>query len=150
MTVDLTPLLQAAMSLAVLVLGTVGTWALTRLGQKLGIQTTQAQQQQIETVINKAVQAGAVLAEDAARTHGWDHPVVKSQILASAIQYAADRFPDTLKQAGIDPSNAADAAQLRSAIARALPAAVTPVASSPATTNGPEPVMVEPTAAAAA
>lgn len=137
MTVDLAPLVQVTVSLAALGLSTVGMWALMRLARKLGIQTTQAQQQQVEIAINKAVQAGAVYAESAAEQHGWAHPQVKSMIVGQAINYAVARFPDTLKAAGIDPSDPADAEKLRGAIQRALPAAVTPVAASPATTNGP-------------
>jgi len=107
------------------------------LAQKLGVQTTQAQQNQFESVINKAVQAGAVYAESAAEQHGWAHPQVKSMIVGEALRYAVQRFPDALKAAGRDPTDPVDAEKLTTAIKRALPAAVTPVAASPATTNGP-------------
>lgn len=143
MTVDLSPIIQAAVGFAALAIGTLGGWALQRIAVKLGIQISAERRQQFDQAIMKSAQAGAVAAEDMARVRGWDHPEVRNEMVAQGLQYLETRFVETLKDSGIDPTNPANAERIRGAIERAMPVAAAPVAASPITTSGPvEPATV--------
>lgn len=137
MTVDLAPLVQAAVGIAALAVATFGSWALQRLATRLGIQLSAERQARLDDAMTKAAQAGAVAAENLASTRGWDHPEVRNQMIGQGLQYLVARFPDALKQCGLDPADPADAARIRGAIERVLPVAAAPIAASPITTSGP-------------
>lgn len=137
MSIDLTPLVQAAVSLAVIPIGAVGSWALARLGQRFGIQISDAQRDRLELAIEKSVQAGGMMLEQTAAAQGWEHPEFRSQVIETGLGYLVQHFPEALQRCGLDPANTADAAKLRDALTRAFPIAIAPVAASPATTNGP-------------
>src|SRR6185437_2486004 len=110
-----------------------GTWAVGRLAQRFGVQLTASRAGLVRDLAIKAAEAGAVAAENLAASRGWDHPDVRSAALNGALQFVAAHGDAELKSAGLDPKNAIDAARVSAQITALLPAAIAPVAASPAT-----------------
>lgn len=138
MTVDLSPMISAALALCALTLTTVGTWAIGRLAAKLGIEANSAAVKGFDDALNKSVQAGAGFAQAEIAAKGYDHPDVKSAIVAFGAQYAVEKFAPALKAVGLDPANpAATSAYLTAELNRVFPLAMTPVAASPTTPPAP-------------
>lgn len=140
MTVDLSPVIGAVISLCALAITTLGGWALARLAQKLGVQANNAAVAAFDDAINKSVQAGAAELQHLIEAKGWSHPETKNAIVAWAAPYAIDKFKDALKGVGLDPGNRALTEDtIRAALNRAFPTAIAPVAASPVTPPLPSP-----------
>ena len=92
-----------------------------------------------------AVNSSALITEK-----GWDHIDVHNQVVGLALNSIVGRFPDVLKGVGLSPdlSDPKNVETITNALKRAMPAAFTAAANSPATPpapNGPAapvPVMV--------
>lgn len=135
MQIDISPLITDAVELGALAMTVVGTWALQRLAQRLGVQLSAARAQLVDATLTKAIGAGAAAAEQLAAAKGWDHPDVKNATLAGALQFLDDHAAAALKTVGLDP--VADKTQIAAHLNALLPAAMAPIAASPATTSGP-------------
>ena len=138
MTVDLSPLLSSLVQVGALALMALGGVAIQRLSTKLGLDAHAALTKQLDDALNKSIAAGAMDATSLIKARGWDHPDVKSAVLASAAAYLMAMWPGLLKSAGIDLGNPAYAqAKIAALLTRAFPAAMTPIAASPATPPAP-------------
>jgi len=138
MPIDISPVVNAGILLAMAAVSAYGVPLLRKAGEKAGIDLSVAKQQALQQALDKACQAGAVAMESEAAQKGWDHIDVRNGATSVALSYLVQRFPDTLKLAGVEDVNAPGAlASLRQAIQRTLPTAMAPIAASPATTNGP-------------
>lgn len=135
MTVDLSPVVNAALGLGGLGLSAFGMWALRMVAQRMGVQIDAGQQQALNIALVKAISFGATTAESMAAAKGWTSPDVKSTVAAAALQFLSDHASGALKQAGLDP--VADQATIAAHIEALLPTAMMGVVSSPLTTNGP-------------
>lgn len=104
--------LAAAFSVPV---GGLLTGWLLRLFKSAGLDATKQMSDQLNAVLvnglNDAARNGALLSS------GKLNVTVKDPIVASAIQYALDRQPDTLKALGLDPTDGATVNVLRAKIA---------------------------------
>lgn len=120
----------AAAAFSVPVGGLLTLW-LTRLFKSAGLEVTKQMSDQLNTVLvnglNDAATNGAKL------TSGKINLAIKDPIIASAIQYAIDRKPDTLKALGLDPNDGETVKVLRARIATLAqdPAVPTPAAVAP-------------------
>lgn len=133
MTVDLQPLITSLVGLAALAITTIGTLAVKRIADYVGIKISDQKMKLLDSVLSKAVASGAMQANDIIAAKGWDHPEVHNAVIAKAMNYAIEKFPDALTMAGLDPTDPATAGHLESALQRILPTAIAPVAASPAT-----------------
>lgn len=134
-TVDLTPIIQALLSLAALVITILGTMVVNRIATWVGIQSNSAALAQFDAVLTKAVQSAASDADNLIRAKGWDHPDVKSAIVAAGAGIAIAKFTPALISMGLDPSdpNGATTQYLKEELSRIFPTAMAPVAASPVT-----------------
>jgi len=100
-TIDLTPLLQAVVSLAVVLLTALGGWALKHLTDKLGLDKDSKVRQNIYDVFEK----GLAYAAQKAVEKGQDFTKieVKNQMIAEAAQYVIPKIPDGLAYFNITP-----------------------------------------------
>lgn len=137
MTVDLSPLIQAAISLGVVALSTVGTWAIARLAQKLGVEKNSAAMANMTSAAMHGISFAAMTLQTLITAKGWAHPDVQNQLVAAGAQYVADKFPDVLKQAGIDPTTPAGQQAIADLVMRTLPAGTAAAAASPTTPAAP-------------
>lgn len=107
---------------------------------KIGIEASAADQAKLEAEAKAALTVGAVKAGDMIADRGWDHVDVHNAVLADALRYFLERFPDRstaiAAQAGVDapstPSLAKDAAVTETLMAR-LPDAMSEASVSPST-----------------
>lgn len=139
MTVDLSPIESAAISLAAVALSTFGTWALYRLADLFHISRQNVAIQGFDNALVKSVQAGAGAVNDEIKAKGWDHVDVKSSIVALAAPYAMAKFAPALKSIGLDPADPGGATTryLTDELNRIFPTAMIPVAQSPVTPPSP-------------
>jgi hypothetical protein len=131
--VDLTPITSAIMQIVAALLLAFGTWAIQRLGQWVGLKNDSAITAAFDSALQKAVTFGLQQSHELIKQNGWDHVSVHDATLASAGTYIASRFPDTLKNAGLDPTAADFDKKVKDALDRAFPHAVAVAAASPAT-----------------
>lgn len=131
--IDLSPILTPVLTVVGIALASVATWAIGRLGQKLGIQANGAAMQNLDSAATKAVQAAVMATQDQIRAKSWDHPDVQNALVAYGAQYLVTQFAGTLAQSGIDPSTSAGSAAIANIVTRALPAGVAVAAASPVT-----------------
>jgi hypothetical protein len=102
--------------------------------KKLNIQLTDAQKAELEDVAAKSVTAGIVKSQDLIREKGWDHADVKNVVVAHAIDYAIQKFPDAMARSGIDADKPVQSAEkLADLMERKFPEAATAAAASPVT-----------------
>lgn len=140
MTVDLTPLFQGVIAVAASAIGVFGSIALRQVAAKWHIDVTQAQNDNFDDALNKAITAAAMAAQKEIAAKGYDHVDVKNTVLSGALSYVAAKFPDALAGAGLSSNigDARNAAAITAALTRAYPAAMTVVAASPATPPTPQ------------
>lgn len=113
---------------------------LWKLAAKFGIEATAADQAKMNDETKAALTVGTVKATDLIAARGWDHADVHNQVLADALKFFLERFPDRATaiatQAGAaspaEPSVAKDQAVTETLMAR-LPDAMSQAAASPAT-----------------
>jgi hypothetical protein len=120
----------AAAAFSVPVGGLLTLW-LTRLFKSAGLEVTKQMSDQLNTVLVNGLNDAA--ANGAKLTSGKINLAIKDPIIASAIQYAIDRKPDTLKALGLDPNDGETVKVLRARIATLAqdPAVPTPAAVAP-------------------
>lgn len=134
MSVDVTPVTNALMQLAAAVVLAVGTWAVSRFVQWLGLKNAAQATANLDDVLQKGVTYGLQQSLDLIKQKGWDHVDVRNQVLDTALPYVISRFPDTLAAVGLDPNNTQDLTdKVRGALDRAFPHAAAVAAASPAT-----------------
>lgn len=133
LTPILTPILQAVGIAAGAVITAFVSWALSKWGSKMSAQAKAQISSNVDDLAMKSISAGVMASQLEIKQHGWDHPVVQNKIVAEGAKYAIDKFSDTLKQAGVDPSTPTGAQAVHDIINRALPAGVAAVAGSPTT-----------------
>ncbi len=132
--IDLAPVTGALMQLFAAAIMGVGTWAVTRLVQWLGLKNAAQATAAFDDVLQKAVTYGLQQTQSLISRNGWDHIEVRNQALAHAAPYLIQRFPDTLRAVGVDLSDSAGtAAAVTGALDRAFPHAAARAAASPAT-----------------
>jgi hypothetical protein len=134
MPVDLTPIANVLLQLAGAAILGLGTWAISRLLQLLGLKTSAQAAANLDDALGKAVTYGLQQSQELIRQKGWDHVDVRNATLAAAAPYLIKRFPDTLKAVGVDFSNEkAVTDTVIGALDRAFPHAAARAAASPAT-----------------
>lgn len=139
MSVDLSQIETTVVSLAATALGIVGTWAVSRLAQRFGLQVNQAQKAMFDQALSDSLTYGVTQADATIKAKGWDHVDSKNAIIDAGLSYVVAKFPDALKAVGLssnlnDPANAA---AITSALTRMLPIATTTAAASPTTPPSP-------------
>jgi hypothetical protein len=118
------------------------------LVQWMGLKLTADQANALDTVASNALDWAISHASDEIATKGWDHPAVKSSILAAALTYAQDNAAGGLKRAGIDTSTRlASAEALAPVLQRSFADAMGRAAASPATPPAGVAVMPAPVSA---
>lgn len=138
MTIDLSPVVGATLSLCAVALTTFGTWAIARLARKLGIQANNAAVVAFDDALARSVHAGASALQQTIAAKGYDHPETKNAILAFAAPYAIDKFAPALKGIGLDPADPFTTGNyLREELDRIFPTAMTAIAASPVTPPSP-------------
>ncbi len=137
--VDLSPLVNYAVAFGAGLLSIAGSAALGFLAQKFHVQVSEAQTAQWDGALNKALSYGGMQAQALIKAHGYDHVEVQNAIIAQALTYMVNKFPQALKSQGIsaDLSKNDTLVKVEDALKRALPGAMTAFAASPATPNQP-------------
>jgi hypothetical protein len=135
MQVDLSPIIQPLIYLAGGVLFILAGAILVRLQKWAGVKLTAEQTAQFDDALNKSITFGATKAIGEIKAHGWDSPMVKDQVLATAAQNVVEKFPGALKAVGLTPTlnEPGNAQNIADALERAFPAAMKQAAESPAT-----------------
>ena len=134
-TVDLSPLIQAVIPIAVSGLSIAGTAALGFLAQKFHVQVKQDQVDNLDKALEKALTYGAMQLQDTIAKNGYDNVATQDQIVGLALTYAVDKFPSTLRSAGLSTNIGSfqNEERLREVLKRAIPNAMTKFEASPAT-----------------
>ena len=102
--VDITPITSAIMQLvATLILG-IGTWAISRLIQWLGLKNAAQATANLDDALQKGVTFGLQQTQELIKQKGWDNIEVHDEALGKALPYVMSRFPGALKAAGLDMS----------------------------------------------
>lgn len=135
MNVDLSSVIQAVLGLCAVAISIFGGIALNALAARFKMQISASQTAAYDSALTKALTFGATAVDGTIRAKGWDHVDTKSAVVGSALTYLVAQFPDALKGVGLttnadDPANAA---KIKSALQRALPAAMLAAAASPST-----------------
>jgi len=91
----------------------------------------------IDGAADKAINFGVMKAQEKIRAEGWDSVSVQNQVAATAVSYVADKFPEALKSAGIDPTTPDGAQKIEDIVTRSLPASMAAAAASPTTPQAP-------------
>ena len=131
---DITPITQALTQIAAAAILALGTWAVGRAIQWLGLKNSAQATAAVDGALEKAVTYGLQQVQAQIATNGWDHPQVKNDALAKALPYMTSHFNDTLKAAGVPVGDQGKMDSIVSeALDRAFPSAVAAAASSPAT-----------------
>lgn len=139
MNVDLSSLEQQALQVLGAVILGIGIVAGKRFLAWMNYKVTDAQKLEMEDVTGKALQYGISKTTDMIKARGWDHPDVKSQVIAEALEYAKDKFPGALARAGIDTTDPlATAQQMSGILERKFPEAATVAVASPVTPPHPD------------
>lgn len=131
--VDITPITSAVVQILAAIILAMGTWAIGRAVQWLGLKNSQQISENLDKALEKAVTYGIQQAQEEIRIKGWDSIQVKNETLAHAMPYFIERFSDTLRAAGINPSGEQINNLVKGALDRAYPQAVSKAAASPAT-----------------
>lgn len=100
--IDVSSLETQVLQAVGIVLMALFTWAGRMVVEKLHIEVATAQRAELEDVTTKALSWAVHGAMDTVKAKGWDHLDTKNQVISDATRYAINRFPDTLKRAGID------------------------------------------------
>jgi uncharacterized membrane protein len=139
-TVDMGPIISALIPIAVSMLAAAGSAALGFFAQKMHLQVSAQQVARWDDSLEKALNFGGMQAQAMIKAQGYDHIEVQSAIVAKALIYMVQKFPDALKSQGFSANLAdpANATKIEEALLRALPSAMTKFAASPATPNGPK------------
>jgi uncharacterized protein with gpF-like domain len=144
-TLDLSQIEQQILMLIAGLILAILTVAAKRFMSWLGIKQTDAQMAQLDDVAGKALTYGVTQAQATIKAKGWDHVDVKDQVVATAAQYAVQKFPDALKGAGIDTTSVNAAANdLQGVLQRKFPEVAAVMVTSPATPPGPPPLAAVP------
>ena len=100
MEVDLSPILNVAIDLLAVVLMALGTWALAKLGRKLGLEADD----QVRLYLNDALERGIGWAKEKATRDAQDlaRVEVRNKAVAEAVNYVIERVPDALKHFELD------------------------------------------------
>lgn len=135
MMVDISPIVQAAVGLVATALGIIGSAVLLKLNQRLHLDISAGQQAAFDAALRKALVYGASKATAEIAERGWDHPLVHSEVVATAMRQVVTAFPQALSDVGLstnldDPKNTET---LTAALERALPGAMTEASASPIT-----------------
>lgn len=131
---DITPITQALTQVAAAAILALGTWAVGRIIQWLGLKNSAQATAAVDSALEKAVTYGLQQVQAQIAANGWDHPQVKNDALAKALPYMTAHFKDSLKAAGVPVGDQAKMDSIVSeALDRAFPSAVAAAASSPAT-----------------
>ena len=135
MSVDLSPVINAALSLAGIGIITIGTWAIHKAAGYLGVQQNNAAIAGLDDALTRAVHDGASVLESDIKTKGWDNPDVRNAIVSVALTYLTSKAVPALKAAGLDPADPSGATTryLTDELNRIFPTAIAPVAASPVT-----------------
>jgi hypothetical protein len=146
MTVDISPVIQTLVGLAATALGVIGSAVLYKLNTKFNLQISAQQQQAFDSALHKSLVYGATQATNAIEARGWNHPDVKNEVVATAMQQVVAAFPDALNAVGLstnlnDPKNHET---LTAALERALPSAMTEASASPVTPPAPALTVITP------
>lgn len=141
MTIDLSQIEQQILMLLAGLILAILTVAAKRFMSWLGVKNADAQMAQLDDVAGKALSYGVTQAQATIKAKGWDHADVKNQVVATAAQYAVQKFPETLAGAGIDTSSLNAAADsLQGVLQRKFPEVAAVMVASPATPPGPPPL----------
>jgi hypothetical protein len=135
--VDFSPVLNAVIGLSASALLAGGGLALTRVFTWLGYKADDQRRTLAEGLFQKMIAAGASATEAEIKAKGWDHPDVKNSIIAMGLEYGIKEFQPGLKLAGLDPSDPATPAFIRSSLDRIFATAVAPIVASPVTPPAP-------------
>src|SRR6476620_1525942 len=111
MIVDISPVVQPVVGLIAATLGIIGSAVLMKLNQRLHLQISASQQDAFDAALKKALVYGATKARNEIAAHGWDHPAVHNEVVATAMQQVVQAFPQALTNVGLstnldDPKNA--------------------------------------------
>jgi hypothetical protein len=119
-------------------LATMATGALYKIMSYFGIQTTQAQRDQLQSIVVNGLNDAAAKAEVSLRGDARLDVNVKNQIVSDAIAYTQDHAKDTIKALGLDANDGQAVEAIRARIATALndPRTPTPPALTPVSAGG--------------
>lgn len=140
--------LTAVLSACVPVVAAIASAALWKLFTRLGFQATAQNKANLEADLQTALAFGVAREIPEIKAKGWDHLDVHNAIIAHAINFMLQRFPDR-SAALASPTIPQDVAVMESLTAR-LPEAMAIAAASPATPPAPpiivpaEPIAVVP------
>jgi Zn-dependent protease with chaperone function len=141
-TVDLTTIWSYALQALGAIIGAAVLFALKRLISWMGGQETAADQAAFDLAGEKVMAFAVSKGTAKIKQLGWDHPDVKSSVIAEGAQQFIDKFPDAMKAVGIDPADPAAAGRLADGVLeRKFPAAMAAAAASPATPPAPAPIV---------
>jgi hypothetical protein len=121
--------------------------ALWKLAAKWGFQATAQDKANTEAELQTALALGIAKAGPAIAAQGWDHIDVHSQVIARAVRYFLERFPDRAAQietAANGPETLSVTTKreaVSDTLAARLPEAMTIAAASPATPPAPTTLM---------
>ena len=117
-------------------IGLVIVWGLQRAIAWLGLKLNAERQAQLSSAIDKMLTFGVTKAEQIIAEKGWDHIDSKNAVMNVALDALLARFPETIENAGLDPSPSpmnADRARLLMQMQRMIPDVFARAAASPAT-----------------
>jgi len=101
--IDLTPLLDVGLQILAGILLAVGTWAVSKIAKKVGIEVDDA----ARAYVREAIQGGIDYAVKAAKAAGKDVTKieVKNELVADAVNYVLAQVPDGIRKLNLTQEN---------------------------------------------
>lgn len=138
-SVDISPIVQAAITVCATALSVFGSMALLAIAKRFNVQVSAGQAANYDAALDKALQYGVTQSTQLIKDKGWDHVDTQSAVVADALNYVVKREPAALAGVGLsgDFNDPHTRTIIEQALTRALPAAFTSAAASPATPPAP-------------
>lgn len=133
----LNQIVTAIAGFVLLAIGIVGTWAIWKLKQKLGLDNDATIRAGLDDAAMKSIQRAVMQHQEEIAAKGWDNAEVQARLIEAATAYIKKQFPDTLTKAGVDTSTAKGSAAVEEIVTRALPEGTAAAAASPTTPPAP-------------
>lgn len=97
--IDLGPVIETLLGSLAAALMALGSWALTRLGKRLGLEADSEIRSYLDEALHRAITWAISRLREDGRSITID---VKSEIVAHAVSYIVDRVPDAIEHFGLD------------------------------------------------
>lgn len=120
-----------------LVIGSLLIWLLKRVIAWVGLKLRADQSAMLTAAVDKAMTLAVVRAERLIEERGWAAPESRHEVLTRAVPILEEKFRDTLRDNGLNPTSQGDRQRIYEMMERMVPDVFSRAAASPATPSAP-------------